>query len=143
MKVEEYLWTFNMSDTDRLSGRFSFSRPVIFQAPAFGMAGGPAQAQILPDTVRFAIAIEQGDVAQAREGRVRRVSVVVARPDGDEGDRGPGRLEEGFAGRRGTPVVGDLEDLHPRDAALELPMPALGGGGQFQIPLRPQARRAR
>jgi Carboxypeptidase regulatory-like domain len=33
-----------LSDKDRLSGRFSFSRPVVFQAPAFGVtAGGPAQ----------------------------------------------------------------------------------------------------
>ncbi|MDQ1468894.1 MAG: hypothetical protein QOJ99_374, partial [Bryobacterales bacterium] len=29
-----------ISEKDRLSGRFSFQRPVIFQAPAFGMAGG-------------------------------------------------------------------------------------------------------
>jgi hypothetical protein len=32
-----------ISDKDRLSGRFSFARPVIFQAPIFGDAGGPAQ----------------------------------------------------------------------------------------------------
>lgn len=32
-----------LSDNDRLSGRFSFQRPVIFQAPEFGIAGGPAQ----------------------------------------------------------------------------------------------------
>ncbi len=31
----------NITDKDRLSGRFSFSRPVIFQAPLFGTAGGP------------------------------------------------------------------------------------------------------
>jgi len=30
----------NITDKDRLSGRFSFSRPVVFQAPLFGMAGG-------------------------------------------------------------------------------------------------------
>jgi len=30
----------NITDKDRLSGRFSFSRPVIFQAPLFGIAGG-------------------------------------------------------------------------------------------------------
>jgi len=35
---------FNISDRDRLSGRFSFSRPVVFQAPAFGAAGGAAQS---------------------------------------------------------------------------------------------------
>src|SRR5450432_1423202 len=34
-------WT--LSDKDRISGRFSFARPVIFQAPIFGDAGGPAQ----------------------------------------------------------------------------------------------------
>jgi hypothetical protein len=33
---------YNISDKDRLSGRFSFQRPVIFQAPIFGMAGGDA-----------------------------------------------------------------------------------------------------
>ena len=33
----------NLSDKDRLSGRFSFARPVVFQAPVFGNAGGPAQ----------------------------------------------------------------------------------------------------
>ena len=31
----------NLSEKDRLSGRFSFSRPVVFQAPLFGLAGGP------------------------------------------------------------------------------------------------------
>ena len=34
-------WT--LSDKDRISGRFSFARPVTFQAPIFGDAGGPAQ----------------------------------------------------------------------------------------------------
>ena len=34
-------WT--LTDKDRLSGRFSFARPVTFQAPIFGDAGGPAQ----------------------------------------------------------------------------------------------------
>jgi hypothetical protein len=33
-----------MSDKDRLSGRFSFQKPVIFQAPIFGMAGGPGNS---------------------------------------------------------------------------------------------------
>ena len=32
---------YNLSDKDRLSGRFSFQRPAIFQAPIFGAAGGP------------------------------------------------------------------------------------------------------
>ncbi len=31
---------YNVTDKDRLSGRFSFSRPVVFQAPLFGLAGG-------------------------------------------------------------------------------------------------------
>jgi hypothetical protein len=31
---------YNITDKDRLSGRFSYSRPVVFQAPLFGMAGG-------------------------------------------------------------------------------------------------------
>jgi hypothetical protein len=31
---------FNITDKDRLSGRISFARPVIFQAPIFGLAGG-------------------------------------------------------------------------------------------------------
>ena len=34
---------YTISDKDRLSGRFSFSHPVTFQAPTFGDAGGPAQ----------------------------------------------------------------------------------------------------
>lgn len=34
---------YNITDKDRLSGRFSYSRPVTFQAPVFGAAGGPAQ----------------------------------------------------------------------------------------------------
>jgi len=34
---------WNLSDKDRISGRFSFARPVSFQAPIFGDAGGPAQ----------------------------------------------------------------------------------------------------
>jgi hypothetical protein len=34
----------NLTDKDRLSGRFSFQRPVAFQAPIFGsLLGGPAQ----------------------------------------------------------------------------------------------------
>jgi hypothetical protein len=33
---------FNISDKDRIAGRFSFARPVIFQAPIFGSAGGDA-----------------------------------------------------------------------------------------------------
>ncbi len=33
---------YNISQNDRLSGRFSFQRPVIYQAPIFGMAGGDA-----------------------------------------------------------------------------------------------------
>jgi hypothetical protein len=33
----------NLTDKDRLSARFSFQRPVAFQAPIFGLAGGPAQ----------------------------------------------------------------------------------------------------
>jgi hypothetical protein len=35
-------WT--ITERDRLSGRFSFQRPVVFQAPEFGDAGGPAQS---------------------------------------------------------------------------------------------------
>ena len=31
---------YNIGDRDRLSGRFSFQRPVVFQAPLFGNAGG-------------------------------------------------------------------------------------------------------
>ena len=33
----------NLTDKDRLSGRFSYQRPAILQAPIFGLAGGPAQ----------------------------------------------------------------------------------------------------
>jgi hypothetical protein len=33
----------NLTDKDRLSGRFSYQRPSTFQAPIFGIAGGPAQ----------------------------------------------------------------------------------------------------
>ena len=33
----------NLTDKDRLSGRFSYQRPSIFQGPIFGLAGGPAQ----------------------------------------------------------------------------------------------------
>src|SRR5579883_3096368 len=32
---------YNLSDKDRLSGRFSYSYPVVSQAPLFGLAGGP------------------------------------------------------------------------------------------------------
>src|SRR5262249_21671450 len=31
----------NLSEKDRISGRLSFSRPVVYQAPLFGLAGGP------------------------------------------------------------------------------------------------------
>jgi hypothetical protein len=33
----------NLTDKDRLSARFSYQRPAAFQAPIFGIAGGPAQ----------------------------------------------------------------------------------------------------
>ena len=33
----------NLTGKDRLSGRFSYQRPSIFQAPIFGLGGGPAQ----------------------------------------------------------------------------------------------------
>src|SRR2546421_2156633 len=33
----------NLTDKNRLSARFSYQRPSIFQAPIFGLAGGPAQ----------------------------------------------------------------------------------------------------
>jgi hypothetical protein len=33
----------NLTDRDRLSGRFSYQRPSVFQAPIFGLGGGPAQ----------------------------------------------------------------------------------------------------
>ena len=33
---------YNISEKDRVSGRFSFQRPVVFQAPIFGQAGGDA-----------------------------------------------------------------------------------------------------
>ena len=33
----------NITDKDRLSIRFSYQRPSVFQAPIFGLAGGPAQ----------------------------------------------------------------------------------------------------
>ena len=36
----DYKMDYNMTDKDRLSGRFSFARPVISQAPIFGPAGG-------------------------------------------------------------------------------------------------------
>jgi hypothetical protein len=35
---------WNLSDKDRVSGRFSFGKPVMYQAPIFGIAGGPAQS---------------------------------------------------------------------------------------------------
>jgi hypothetical protein len=34
----------NLTDKDRLNGRFSWARPITFQAPIFGAAGGPAQS---------------------------------------------------------------------------------------------------
>jgi hypothetical protein len=33
---------YNISEKDRVSGRFSFQRPVVYQAPIFGVAGGDA-----------------------------------------------------------------------------------------------------
>jgi hypothetical protein len=39
----DYKMDYNISANDRLSGRFSFSRPVTYQAPIFGTFGGPAQ----------------------------------------------------------------------------------------------------
>jgi hypothetical protein len=33
----------NLTDKDRVSGRFSYQRPSVFQAPIFGLGGGPAQ----------------------------------------------------------------------------------------------------
>ena len=39
----DYKMDYNITERDRLSGRFSYARPVVFQAPIFGAAGGPAQ----------------------------------------------------------------------------------------------------
>ena len=39
----DYKMDWNISDKDRLTGRFSFGRPVTSQGPIFGIAGGPAQ----------------------------------------------------------------------------------------------------
>ncbi len=39
----DYKMDYNLSESDRLSGRFSFARPVVFQAPIFGDSGGFAQ----------------------------------------------------------------------------------------------------
>ena len=38
----DYKMDWVATDKDRLSGRFSFNRPVVYQAPIFGMAGGDA-----------------------------------------------------------------------------------------------------
>ena len=38
----DYKMDWVTTDKDRLSGRFSFNRPVVYQAPIFGMAGGNA-----------------------------------------------------------------------------------------------------
>jgi hypothetical protein len=43
----------NLSDKDRLSGRFSFSRPVVFQAPLVGMAGGDGPGTAFMGTFEF------------------------------------------------------------------------------------------
>ncbi len=39
----DYKMDYVISDKDRLGGRFSFARPVTYQAPIFGLAGGPTQ----------------------------------------------------------------------------------------------------
>lgn len=39
----DYKMDYNISERNRLAGRFSYSRPVIYQAPIFGLAGGPTQ----------------------------------------------------------------------------------------------------
>ncbi len=39
----DYKMDWNITDKDRLTGRFSFGRPVTYQGPIFGSAGGPAQ----------------------------------------------------------------------------------------------------
>jgi hypothetical protein len=59
------------------------------------------------------------DVVQAAQGRRGGVPVVVAGPDGDEGERRPDGREEQRAGRGGAAVVRDLEDVDPRQIARE------------------------
>jgi len=51
------------------------------------------------------------DVAESGEGRGGGVPVVVVRPHGDECQRGSEGREQRFAGRGGTAVVSDLEDV--------------------------------
>ena len=46
----------NLTDKDRLSFRLSYQRPSIFQAPIFGLAGGPAQAILKDRAFRTRIA---------------------------------------------------------------------------------------
>ncbi len=39
----DFKMDYNITEKDRLTGRFSYARPEVFQAPIFGAAGGPAQ----------------------------------------------------------------------------------------------------
>jgi len=54
------------------------------------------------------------DIPQAGKRGGRRMAVVVADPDRDERDDGPGRGEEVGRRGRGAPVVGDLEHVESR-----------------------------
>jgi len=49
----------------------------------------------------------------------RRMAVGIARARGDDGDGGPDRRQEGLRGCRAAAVVGNLEDVHAGDPALE------------------------
>ncbi len=91
-------------------------------ARARGVDHQPVRPQVHHDGPVEVRAVHAGaDIAQTRQGRGRRVPVVVAGADGDEGELGTRRVEEGGAGRRGAPVVGHLEDVDPREAPGDQP----------------------
>ena len=56
------------------------------------------------------------NVAQPRQQRGRRVAVVVVRAERDQGDGRPDRGQQRRRRRRGAAVVGDLEQVDPRQA---------------------------
>jgi len=70
-------WTASARDT--ISARFSFSHPVIFQAPIFGDAGGPAQGAFPgPGSQRKRIAPELTTTEPCRRPSCRKFRVGVS-----------------------------------------------------------------
>lgn len=132
---------WNISESDRLSGRMSFSRPVTYQAPLYGEYGGWSQGafagtgiqktysaglnynRILSPTliteVRVGVAHYHNDVAQPGYGK--QISSQLGIPGVNVDDWTSGMVSVNINGGFSTPLVGFVasEPWHRAEANID------------------------